>query len=347
MAQKTDDYLARERARANLPRLPAGAMELALGLALLTLLALFVTRRGPRPRLLAAREERAGYALLVPWAAGFVLFLLGPALVSLILALCEWSPLRPLADVRWVGLANAARLARDPTFHTSLGATLLYVVLAVPLGIVVALSLALLLRARSRLASITRTAVIVPSIVAPVIVGAVFRFLLDEERGPLNEVLRSIGLDGLPWLRASEWVVPSFVLVSLWSVGAQMLVFLAALQALDPTLEEAARIDGAGALRRLWHVVLPQLGPVILFNLVTGTVASFQVFATPYVMTEGGPGDASRFLVLYLYESAFRHLDVGYASALAWSLFLLLALVVGALFAAGRRWVHYRGGRAA
>jgi multiple sugar transport system permease protein len=343
MAAKTDAYLARERERHALPPVPRRAMELALGACALALAALFVARAGPRPGALARREERAAWRLLVPWAAGFVLFLVGPALVSGLLALCEWSPLRPLADVRWAGLAHVARLGRDPTFHSSLTSTALFALFSVPLGLALALALALLLADESRLASAVRTAVYLPAIVAPVIVGSVFRFLLDEERGPLNELLRALGFAGVPWLRTSAWAVPSFVLVSLWSVGAQMLVFLAALQALDPALAEAARVDGAGRLARFRHVTLPQLGPVVLFNLVTGTVAAFQVFALPYVMTEGGPGDASRFLVLYLYESAFRNLDVGYASVLAWVLFALLAvLCAGYLWAAGRR-VHYRG----
>ncbi|HEX6882975.1 MAG TPA: extracellular solute-binding protein [Planctomycetota bacterium] len=346
MAAKTDAYLARERERRALPALPRGALELALGLSVLAVATLLVARRGPRPDALGRREERAAWGLLVPWASGFALFLLGPALVSGLLALCEWSPLRPLADVRWAGLANVARLADDGTFHASMRATALYAVLSVPLGLALALALALLLRARSPFANVVRTVVYLPSIVAPVIVGAVFRFLLDEERGPVNELLRTIGLEGVPWLRASGWVVPSFVLVGLWSVGTQVLVFLAALQTLDPSLEEAARIDGAGRLRRLWHVVLPQLGPVLLFNLVTGTVAAFQIFAQPYVMTQGGPGDASRFLVLYLYESAFQHLDVGYASVLAWVLVLVLALLCAAILLGARRWVHYRGGGA-
>jgi multiple sugar transport system permease protein len=346
MAERTDEYLARERVRRSLPRVPAGALELAVALALFASLGLFLARRGARPPPLQRHEERSAQALLLPWGLGFVLFLLGPALASLALSACEWSPLRPLGDLRWVGLENARRLAQDPTFHASLGATALYAALAVPLGLVLALGLALLLRAESGAASAVRTAVYVPALVAPVIVGAVFRFLLDEERGPLNGLLRACGLEGIPWLRASAWVVPSFVLVSLWSVGAQMLVFLAALQALDPTLEEAARVDGAGRLRRLWHVILPQLGPVLVFNLVTGTVAAFQIFAQPYVMTEGGPGDASRFLVLYLYESAFRHLDLGYASAIAWVLFALLAALTWLLLRGARRWVHYRGGAA-
>jgi multiple sugar transport system permease protein len=346
MAAKTDAYLARERERHALPQVPRRAMELALGACALALAALFVARAGPRPGARARHEERAAWRLLGPWAAGFVLFLVGPALASGLLALCEWSPLRPLDDVRWVGLDNVARLADDGTFHASLGATTLYALLSVPLGLALALALALLLRATSPLASLARTVVYLPSIVAPVIVGAVFRYVLDEERGPLNGLLRALGAEDVPWLRAGEWVVPAFVLVSLWSVGAQMLVFLAALQTLDPSLEEAARIDGAGRLRRLWHVVLPQLGPVVLFNFVTGTVAAFQVFAQPYVMTQGGPGDASRFLVLYLYESAFQHLDLGYASVLAGVLVLVLAALCAGTLLATRRWVHYRGGGA-
>jgi len=328
MAAKTDAHLARERERAALPRVPAGALEVLLGFAFLAAVATALRLRGGRTDRRAAREERAAWGLLAPWAIGTLAFLVGPALVTFLLALCEWSPLRPLADVRWVGGANLARLVEDPSFHSSLGATFLYAALSVPLGLLVALALALLLRRESRGNALARTLVHVPAILAPVVVAALWRALLDDERGPLNALLRTLSFDPPAWLRDPDWVVPSFVVVSLWSVGGQMLVFLAALQALDPTLEEAARIDGAGPLRRLVRVVVPQLAPVVLFNLVTGTVAAFQVFAQPYVMTEGGPGDASRFLVLYLYESAFRHLDVGYASALGVVLFVVLGLLV-------------------
>ncbi len=343
MAARTDEYLARERERRSLPRLPRGVLELAVSLALLALAAVFLLRRGPRPPAILRREERAAMGMLAPWAAGLVLFLLGPALVSLVLSFSEWSPLRSLDDVRWTGAGNYARLAGDPTFRTSLSATAAYAVLSVPPGLALALALALLLRRRSTAASLVRTACYLPAILAPVIVGAVWRHLLDAERGPLNAGLRAVGLEAPAWLRDEQWVVPAFVLVSLWSVGAQMLVFLAALQALDPALEEAARVDGAGPLRRFWHVTLPQLSPVVLFNLVTGTVAAFQVFAQPYVMTQGGPGDSSRFLVLYLYESAFKHLDMGYASAIAWVLFVVLALACLALMKSARSWVHYSG----
>ncbi|MEW6071154.1 MAG: extracellular solute-binding protein [Planctomycetota bacterium] len=341
MARRTDDYLARERARHAKPRLPRGAMELALAVSFLTLAGTFLLRRGPRPRPLLAREERYGYGMIALWAAGFLLFLVGPAVASLVLSLCEWSPLRDLNDLRWIGLENYSRLGGDPTFRSSLGATALYAALSVPLGLVVAMALAMLLRRESTAASVVRTACYLPAIISPVIIAAVWRFILDSDQGLLNKLLAAAGIDGPPWLRRPALVVPAFVLMSTWSVGTQMLVFLAALKAVDPSLEEAARIDGAGAWRRFLHVTLPALTPVVLFNLITGSIAAFQIFAQPYVMTEGGPGDASRFLVLYLYESGFRHLDMGYASAIAWVLFAILGVLCLVLLQTSRHWVHY------
>jgi multiple sugar transport system permease protein len=346
MAAKTDEFLARERERRSLPRAVRGALEIAVSAALIATLAAFIALRGRRPGRAGLREERAGYAMLAPWALGFAALFFGPAVASAVLAACEWSPLRPLADLRYVGLDNAARLAYDATFHTSLAATAEYVALSVPLGLALALGLALLVSEDGAWASALRTALFVPAIVSPVIVAAVWKFLLDPDRGLVDGALRALGVTGPAWTRDPGWVVPSFVLMSLWSVGGQMLVFVAALKARDRTLDEAARVDGAGPLRRFAHVTLPQLGPVILFNFVLGLVGAAQVFAQPYLVTRGGPGDASRFLVLYLYESAFRHLDMGYASAIAWALFALLALAVGLAVRASRRWIHYaaRGG---
>jgi len=342
MAAKIDEHLARERERHARPRLPAGAMLGSVGIALAAASALFVSRGAGRWQ---RRRDRQGRAMVAPWAIGFAAFFLGPAVVTLVLSLAEWSPLRPLADVRWVGAENYARLAQDPTFATSLRATSTYALLSVPLGLALALALALLVRAESAGAHALRTLLYVPAIVSPVIVAAVWRWILDADQGLLNRFLLGLGIDAPAWLRDPDWVVPSFVLMSLWGVGAQMLVFLAALKALDPTLEEAARIDGAGAMRRFWHVTLPALTPVVLFNLVIGVINAFQLFAQPYVMTQGGPGDASRFLVLYLYETGFRHLDMGYASALAWVLFVILGLLCLALMRGSRRWVYYAARR--
>ena len=346
MAKKTDAYLAREARRAARPAVWRGAMQLSLSLSMLAALALFLTRRRRQPAPALAGEERAGLWMILPWAVGFLAFALGPAVASALLSVCEWSPLRPIDDLRWLGTENYRRLAGDPTFRTSLGVTLLYTALVVPVGMAAALGLALLLRTPSRLVGLVRTVVYLPAVISPVIVAIVFRYLYDAEDGPIEGGLAALGIDGPAWLRDPDWVLPAFVGTSLWSVGAQMLVFLAALQSLDPDLEDAARIDGAGAWRRFWHVVLPSLSPVLLFNAVTGTIASFQVFAQPYLMTQGGPGDASRFLVLYLYESGFRHLDMGYASALAWVMFVVLVLLCALLLRLARARVHYAGRRA-
>ncbi len=340
MAEKTDAYLDLERRREARPRLPGGVMSAAVALALLFAVGLYLTRRGPPPARAGRAEERAAGAFLSLWAVGFFAFLLGPAVVTLVLSFCEWSPLRPLSDMAYAGFDNYTRLWGDGTFHTSLVATTLYALLSVPLTLALALALALLLRATSSLSSAVRTAVYLPAILSPVIVAALWHVLLDDD-GLINDLLALIGAGRPRWLEDPSWVVPAFVLMALWSVGTQMLVFLAGLSGLDPTLEEAARIDGAGPWRRFVHVILPQLTPVILFNGITGLIAAFQIFAQPYVMTQGGPGDSSRFLVLYLYESAFRHLEMGYASAIAWVLFLLLAILSFALLRSSRRWVHY------
>ncbi len=351
MSAKTDEFLAHERQRKGRAVLPGGVLELTLGLSILALLALLVARGrflrpGSAPRSGPARRaEGAAFLMLFPWGAGFLLFLFGPAVVTALLALCEWSPLRELSDARWVGLENFERLAGDATFHTSLWVTSLYALLSVPTGLALALALALLLVSESRAASAVRTLCYVPAILSPVIVAALWRWILDPERGLANDLLASLGVEGPAWLRDPNWVVPAFAIQSLWGVGAQMLIFLAALKALDRGPLEAARVDGAGPWRRFWHVTLPALSPVLLFNLVTGLILAAQIFAQPYVMTQGGPGDASRFLVLYLYESGFRHLDMGYASAIAWVLFVGLAAACLGLMASSRRWVHYQGGR--
>lgn len=341
MTRRTDEFLARERVRTAREPLFPGAMSLAVSLALISAMVGFVLRRGRAPGRVGRAEERSAYTMLIPWVLGFAMFAFGPAVVTVMLSMCEWSPLRELGSARWVGFENYARLAADPTFHRSFFATVTYAFASVPIGLSLALAIALLLREDNSWSNAVRTLVFVPSIVSPVIVAAVWRFLLDPERGLFNEWLFRCGLPTPAWIRSPSWVVPSFVLMSLWSIGGQMLVFVAALKSLDRNLDDAARIDGAGWWRRTWHVTLPQLAPVILFNAMIGLLNAFQIFAQPYIVTQGGPGDASRFLVLYLYESGFRHLDMGYASAIAWVLFALLGGSAWLLWHFASRRVHY------
>lgn len=346
VAKKTDDFLARERARkVRAPMAPSAVPAVTVGAIVLCILG-FVALRGRRPGRLALREERAAGAFLSLWAIGFLTLVLGAMVASFMFSLAEWSPLRRLDDMRWAGADNYARLLEDDTFHDSVRVTTLYAVVAVPVGLGLALALALLLNRRFRGVNLARTFVYLPSIISPVVVAAVWKWLLDSERGAINGVLWAMGGDGVPWLTSETWILPAFVLMGLWTVGAQMIVFLAALQGVDRSLHEAARIDGAGAWRRFVHVTLPQLSPVILFNLVIGIVNAFQIFAQPYIMTQGEPGNASRFLVLYVYETAFHHLRMGYASAIAWALFFVLLVLTLGLLRSSRWWVHYEGRRA-
>jgi len=306
---------------------------------LAALLGLLIRRR--RARLLD-REERAAWLFLAPFLLGLVFLTAGPALISALLSLSEWSPLQDLSRARWMGLDQYARLLTDVTFQDSVRVTALYALLAVPLQLVVSLALALALNRRFKGVGVYRTLFYLPTIISPVVLGAMWRWLLAVE-GPLNGLLENAGVAGPDWLRDPAFVVPSFVLIGLWTMGAQMLVFLAGLNGIDPALHEAARLDGAGRVRRLLHVTLPGLGPLILFNVVVGLINAFQLFAQPFVMTRGGPGNESRFLALYLYEQGFRYFRMGYASTLAWVLFALVLILTLIVLRASRGRVHYAG----
>lgn len=340
---KAEEFFRREEARERLPEMPRGSFLWTGVLAVPAAAVLFLLLRGRRPGRLRLREERAASGHLALWAAGFLGLTLGPMAVSALLSLSEWSPLRPLDGARFEAAGNYARLLADGTFHDSLRVTLLYALVSVPLDLAAGLGLALLVRRRSALSGVARTVFYLPTLVSPVIVGCVWRWVLDRDAGILNRGLAAAGIDGPGWLVSATWILPAFVLMSLWMTGAQMLVFLAAMQGLDPRLEEAARLDGAGRWARFRHVVLPQLTPVVLFNLVAGVIAAFQIFAQPFIMTQGGPGNASRFLVLHLYDTGFKALAMGEAAAMAWILFALLLVITLLILWSARRWVHYEG----
>ena len=252
-----------------------------------------------------------------------------------------------LAVVVWV----SSILTTDPLFAVSLMNTLFYVLLSVPLGLGVALGLALLLDQKVKGVALFRTAFFLPSITNMVAVAMLWLWIFNPEYGLLNSLVRQFGVAGPLWLQSETWAKPSLVLMSLWGVGGTMMIFLAALQGIPQELYEAAELDGAGPMRRFLHITVPMISPAVLFNLVVGIIGTFQVFTQAFVMTgtaqpgtEGGPNNATLFVVLYLYKKAFQEFRMGYASALAWVLFFLILAATIAQMRMAKRWLHYEGG---
>ncbi|HUV04993.1 MAG TPA: sugar ABC transporter permease [Armatimonadota bacterium] len=291
---------------------------------------------------LARGEAIDCYMFISPWVIGFLIFTLGPMLFSIGLSFCRWDIFRP-AD--FVGLENYRKLTADPLFVKSLANTLFYAAFAVPIGIAGALGLSMLLNQKIRGISIYRTIYYLPAILSGVAVALLWRWILNPDYGVLNAILADVfGIAHPPqWLMDESWSKPSLILMSLWGVGGGMVIFLAGLQGIPEQLYEAAQIDGANVLQRFRHITLPMLSPVIFFNLIMGVIASFQVFTQVYIMTGGGPANSTLFYVLYLFNNGFRFFKMGYASALAWVLFVIIMGVTLIQFKLARRWVYYEG----
>jgi multiple sugar transport system permease protein len=285
------------------------------------------------------RKDWAGYAFISPWLFGFIVFAAAPFVVSIYLSFTRYDIVS--APV-WVGLANYHRLlTEDLLFWKSLGITFKYALVAVPVGIVAGVGLALLLNLEIAGMSIYRTIFYLPSIVPVVATSVIFVWILNPQIGLINGLLDRVGVTGPAWLQDTRWAFWSLVFMSLWGVGGSMIIYLAGLKDIPASLYEAAIIDGAGAWQRTRHVTLPMITPVIFFNLIMGVIGSFQYFTQAYIMTQGGPEDSTHFYALYLFNRAWRYLDMGYASAMAWLLFLIVMVFTVLIFRTHHRWVHY------
>jgi multiple sugar transport system permease protein len=332
------------------------------GLAAMAAVLVYRARRERLGRLEAA-QEAAGFAFISPWIFGFLVLALGPMVASLLLALSRWSGLNSLPHAELVGGANfKALFSYDPTFWLSLRVTAYYVLLGVPVTQLAALSLALLMNSKVRGIEIFRTIYFVPSVVSGVALAILWREIFRDDHGLMNELLRPFaslfhfrppnwfGVDtGIqpPVNDARMWGAPAFVIMGLWGTGAGMIIYLAGLKGIPESLYEAARLDGAGAWRRLWNVTLPMLSPIIFYNVVMGMIGSFQIFTQAYVMignttsTLGGPDNVLLFYVVNLYRQAFQYHNMGYASAMAWVLFVIVLTLTALLFRGSRKIVFY------
>ncbi|MBS1709872.1 MAG: sugar ABC transporter permease [Armatimonadetes bacterium] len=280
-------------------------------------------------------------AFITPWLVGFLCFTLGPMLTSLWLSLNKYD----LVTHQFVGFENYRRILQaDPLFWKSLQNTVLYAVFTVPLGIAGSLAIALLLNQKVRGIPVFRTCFYLPSMVPAVAGALVWSWVFNADNGVLNQALGFLGLPHIQWLQDERYTLFAFVLMSLWGVGGQrMIIFLAGLQGISETYYEAAKIDGASVLQQFRHITLPMLSPVMFFNMVLGVIGAFQVFTSAYIMTSGGPNNASLFYALYLFRNAFEYFKFGKAAALAWLLFVLLLGLTLVQFKNSKKWVFYEG----
>lgn len=286
------------------------------------------------------RATVTGYLFLSPWLLGFFIFLVGPMVASLYFSFTEYKVVKPPA---WIGLDNYTRMFGDELFYHSLSVTARYTLVSVPLGIAVALGVAVLLNQPILARGIFRTIFYLPSIISGVAVAIVFAWIFNGQFGILNYLLSFVGIKGPNWLGSPRWALWAFVIMGLWGIGGTVVIFLAALQGVPKALYEAAELDGASRWQKFWRITIPMISPAILFTAIIGVIGSFQTFTQSFIMTGGGPANSTLFYLLYLYRNAFTWFEMGYASALAWVLFLIIIVCTLLLLRTSARWVYYEG----
>jgi multiple sugar transport system permease protein len=294
-----------------------------------------------RRRGITLREEVEFFLFVGLWLIGFLVFNAGPILATIVLSFTQWSMVK--APV-WIGLSNYVTLiTNDPLFYKALLNTIYYTGVSVPLGMILALLIAMLMNQKVRGIYLFRTIFYLPSVISGVAVAILWAWLFHPQFGLINFFLGLFGIQGPEWLFSLTWSMPAMIIMSLWSIGGSMLIYLAGLQSVPGHLYEAAAIDGAGVFTKFRHVTIPLISPVIFFNLVLSIIGSFQVFTNIYVMTQGGPANSTLVYVIYLYQKAFQDFNMGYASALAWILFLVIMFFTAIQFIFAPRWVYYEG----
>nr|WP_244852516.1 sugar ABC transporter permease [Bacillus sp. J14TS2] len=280
-----------------------------------------------------------GFSFIAPWLLGFLGFVIGPMIASLYLSFTDYDI---LSSPNWIGLDNYVRMfTEDPRFITSLKVTFLFVFISVPLKLAFALFIAMLFNGNHKGVGFYRTVYYVPSIIGGSVAVAVMWRQLFGQNGAINDILAYIGIKGINWVGSPDTALSTLVLLVVWQFGAPMLIFLAGLKQIPTELYEAASVDGANWWRKFIKITLPMLTPVLFFNLVMQTINGFMTFTQSFIVTEGGPLDRTLFYAVYLYEKAFAHFDMGYASAMAWILLVIIAIFTALIFRSSSAWVYY------
>lgn len=281
-----------------------------------------------------------GLVFISPWLISLLVFTVYPIAASLYYSFTQYDIVRPPI---WIGLSNYIAMASDDIFLKSLKNTTWFVVFGVSGQLLIAFALALFLNMNLKFRSLFRAIFYLPVIIPVVATGYVWRWILNVRVGLLNYLLGLLGVNPVPWLADPEWARRSLLLIHYWLCGTAMVIFLAALQDVPQSLYEAARIDGANRWNQFWHVTLPLCTPAILFNAIMGVIGTFQIFSVVWILTKGGPNFATEFYGVYLYRNAFAYFKMGYASALAWLLALIILACVVLIYRTSARWVFYGG----
>ena len=287
------------------------------------------------------RDFGTGILFASPWLVGLLLWTVYPILASLYYSFTNYDAVRV---PRWIGLGNYANMVlRDETFHTVLGNTFYLVFIGVPAGLIVAFLLANLINNDFKFRPVFRTIFFLPSIAPAIATAEVWRWVYNPRYGLINSVIKAMGLRVIPWLSSPVLAKPSLIIINCWAQGTSMMIFLAALQGVPRSLYDAALVDGANAVKRFWYVTLPICTPSILFVTLTSLIGTFQYFTLGWLLTEGGPKNSTEFYSMYLYRNAFRFFKMGYASAMAWLLFVLIVVFTIVIFRSSASWVYYGG----
>lgn len=285
------------------------------------------------------KEALTFYLFISPWVIGFIGLLAGPMVLSIYFSFTQWDTFTP---PEWVGLDNYKTLLfEDPIFKKVMWNTFFYALISVPLSMGLSLFLANLLNKQIRFRKFFRTLVYLPHLIPLVAVALIFQMVLAPEAGPLNQALSFFGVAGPNWLNDPTWVKPALILMSLWQAGGGTILLLAGMNGIPKEFYEAAEIDGATSGQQFWRITFPQLTPVIFFNLIMGIIGAFQIFAQVFILTSGGPDNASNMAVTMLFDEAFVYYNMGYGSAIAWLLFIVIMLFTALAFMTSGKWVFY------
>lgn len=286
------------------------------------------------------REAIAGYLFISPWLIGFLTFVAGAMVASFVMSFLKTDL---MMHTELVGFDQYRNVLHDKLIRKAFFNTAYYAFTTVPLGTAVALTIALILNEQIRAQGLFRTLYYLPSVVAGVAVSVLWSWIYNPDRGLANGLLALVGIQGPRWIFDQQWAMPSMIIMSVWGAGGSMLIFLAGLQSIPTPLYEAAKIDGANAWHRFWHVTIPLLTPTIFFSIVMRVIGSWQVFTQAYVMTGGGPNNATLTVVLYIYRKAFELFRFGYSSAIAWVLFSIILVFTLMIIRSSTAWVYYEG----